>query len=411
MLSPSKSFDCDFPGCSATYRRKEHLTRHQAQHLPQQTIECPICGRLFKRNDTLRRHVRQSHPTSDPVPPLRQACVNCRNSRTRCEGDPPCSRCRRLHIDCTFVNSPSSQTADSEPAPPSGGPDKIQHFLQLYFKNFHPHWPIIHRGTFKSSNEFPLLVQSMVVIGMWVNGAPNTRTAAISLHQTINTAIYEQRVRYLLLLLRSSQSDSVFMQDQWDMSIAGETITRDTPSWPMPLYQAILLHVIFSILLQGSTGVSLGLTLKPSLSGANIDLLASVVQGCRRLKIFHYPTMLAHYLPSEVIPYVWNMVEEAKRFGIALYRVCKLIEPCERDEPRQQLQARGEDTPRAPQGWQLTANELQFPLPSSDFLWNSTSETEWISGSVVELELIRSGDTLESEWISNSAELLRVVGM
>ncbi|KAL4864848.1 hypothetical protein BDV12DRAFT_175473 [Aspergillus spectabilis] len=103
-------FSCDFAGCTASYRRKEHLNRHKARHLQTQGIECPVCNRSFGRNDTLRRHMRQSHPTAEQTPPLRQACVNCRNSKSRCEGGPPCTRCRDLQIQCPVGSIPRTET-------------------------------------------------------------------------------------------------------------------------------------------------------------------------------------------------------------------------------------------------------------------------------------------------------------
>lgn len=152
-------------------------------------------------SDTLRRHVRQSHPGSEPIMPVRQACINCRSLKTRCDGGPPCTGCLRHNVPCSFRPQPrvaKKAHGPREVIEPSHS-EKTQRFLQLYFEHFHPFWPFVHRGSFNQSNEMPLLVQSMVVVGMWVEDLPNTRSAAIDLHKTLNTAIYQQRVCLPLL--------------------------------------------------------------------------------------------------------------------------------------------------------------------------------------------------------------------
>lgn len=44
------AFRCQFPGCNATYRRKEHLNRHEgSKHTKQQVFVCSSCNREFRR--------------------------------------------------------------------------------------------------------------------------------------------------------------------------------------------------------------------------------------------------------------------------------------------------------------------------------------------------------------------------
>jgi hypothetical protein len=63
----------------------------------------------------------------------------------------------------------------------------------IYFELFHPHWPFIHRGTFIEF-ETPLLVQSMVAIGLWMTGEENSRSKAVDLHTVLGKAIRQQTV-------------------------------------------------------------------------------------------------------------------------------------------------------------------------------------------------------------------------
>lgn len=42
-------FECDIPGCSSRYRRKEHLKRHQAHHEGLTAVSCPHCDQKLTR--------------------------------------------------------------------------------------------------------------------------------------------------------------------------------------------------------------------------------------------------------------------------------------------------------------------------------------------------------------------------
>ncbi|KAE8406895.1 hypothetical protein BDV37DRAFT_291593 [Aspergillus pseudonomiae] len=374
-MDPTGKFGCEFPGCNASYARKGHLNRHKVQHAPQRSFRCLVCGQGFRRKDILRRHMRQRHEGSDLAPSIKQACVNCRHLKSRCEGGPPCTGCIRRRMHCSFNDGPRYRLRQAlEP----GSSGKIQHFLKLYFETFHPHWPFIHQGSFNQSKETTLLVQSMVVIGMWSSGVQSNRSAAIELHAILNSAIYEQR-------------------EKWDASISKDASSNC--SWPIPMYQAILLHVIFSLI--GKGNVDLGLDLKPSLPATDLDLLSSLVLSCRALGMFYYPNMLARYHPDDLADYVLVGVEEVKRFDIALFRVCKSI-----GSDRGETHLEHRDTSRA--RWQVTASELQFPMPKNELMWNAITENEWKAAATEGMECINLSDSMESQWISNSSELLQL---
>lgn len=70
---------CDYPSCDKSFRRTEHLKRHQLNRLfwpptlvanglwladTNCTIQCPKCDRIFYRNDLLQRHLTLKHRKS-----------------------------------------------------------------------------------------------------------------------------------------------------------------------------------------------------------------------------------------------------------------------------------------------------------------------------------------------------------
>lgn len=108
------------------------------------------------------------------------------------------------------------------------------------------------------------------------------------------------------------------------------------------------------------TGGVVNIDLKASISAADLELLKSLIGSCRRLGMLFYPNMLARYKEADLPSFVWVGIEEAKRFSLALYKLCaKLSSPSPYDRPL------------------LHASELQFPLPSNEPLWNSVEKDEW----------------------------------
>ncbi|KAI9774300.1 MAG: hypothetical protein M1840_004194 [Geoglossum simile] len=56
---PSRAYPhvCDYKDCEKKFVRKTDLTRHQQSvHIKQRNYQCGLCGNLFARKDTLRRH-------------------------------------------------------------------------------------------------------------------------------------------------------------------------------------------------------------------------------------------------------------------------------------------------------------------------------------------------------------------
>lgn len=147
--------------------------------------------------------MRRIHAVDETAPRPGHACSNCRNMKIRCEGGPPCHKCLYRSISCSLNESqdigrrdspdkPALSSQDTSSSPPETQKDRF--FVRLYFERFHPYWPFVHIGSFNQYYETPLLVQSMMVIGMWANGGQSSQSAAIDLHNTLGLAIYQQRV-------------------------------------------------------------------------------------------------------------------------------------------------------------------------------------------------------------------------
>ena len=133
--------------------------------------------------DTLRRHMRSMHGV-EAHSRKKSACADCRNQKARCQGRPPCSNCLRRRLQCALAQQKKDDgkqimnLSASEDTPSLAGQSPIyiasrseteRHYIAVYFRLFHPYWPFIHQGSFKGSDESPLLVQSMVVIGFWLS--------------------------------------------------------------------------------------------------------------------------------------------------------------------------------------------------------------------------------------------------
>ncbi|KAL4860452.1 hypothetical protein BDV12DRAFT_191694 [Aspergillus spectabilis] len=388
-------FICRFAHCKASYQRKEHRRRHEAQHYRTQAFKCTTCGQEFGRRDTLRRHTQKMHGATEP-PDTKRACTACRIQKTRCEGGPPCSNCLRREIHCSssrgykeqqrisHVSSPTASLPAMSHDPPTQSKEshseKERRYVDLYFKLFHPYWPFIHQVSFREYDEAPLLIQSINVIGLWLSNEDNARSRAIALHDVLGSAIDDQT-------------------GKWDASDLQEACS--SRFWPIPTYQAILLHIIFAILYKG--GGTLGLDLKPCLSSLVSSLLDRLVKSCRRLGMLCYPNMLARYCEPDQPSYVWVSIEEVKRFNIALYKVCRVCSE----------QGSGTTDCNIMRGSSrgLRAQDLQFPLPRNTALWNAIDKAGWESAGSEEVFHHRLNDTLEREWISNSAHVLDRAGL
>ncbi|KAK2742331.1 homeodomain transcription factor ste12 [Myotisia sp. PD_48] len=59
---PQKSHSCPIPSCGRLFKRLEHLKRHVRTHTQERPYACPYCNRAFSRSDNLAQH-RRMHET------------------------------------------------------------------------------------------------------------------------------------------------------------------------------------------------------------------------------------------------------------------------------------------------------------------------------------------------------------
>lgn len=59
---PSKSHSCPIPSCGRLFKRLEHLKRHVRTHTQERPYICPYCNKAFSRSDNLAQH-RRTHET------------------------------------------------------------------------------------------------------------------------------------------------------------------------------------------------------------------------------------------------------------------------------------------------------------------------------------------------------------
>ncbi|KAJ8177738.1 hypothetical protein LV157_007862 [Aspergillus fumigatus] len=281
--------------------------------------------------DLLRRDIRIYHPNrAPPASRAQKACAACHARKERCYGGFPCSACQKRGIACSpgKGKTPEEQIVNNnvqisqQPHPPRW---IALDYVDIYFDNFHPKWPFLHRGTFDVTKEPCVLIQSVVMIGLWIEGSKKSREAATDLHRSLSTAIRTQMI----------QDDE---------------------------------H----------------------------DLLVTLVESCRLGGIFSYPNMLAQHSSGVPLTLVWLSLEEIKRFGLALYKVCRLstrLDPSRADGSSAQSEL-------------LTLADLSFGMPDSDEAWNSISGV----GCEVRQEeafqtKLRDGQD-PTGWISQSASVL-----
>ncbi|KAL4950114.1 C6 and C2H2 transcription factor [Aspergillus filifer] len=378
-------FQCGYPGCTASYRRKEHLNRHSASHTKGQRFSCLYCTSTLARSDLLRRHVQKYHPDKEP-PAVRtqKACESCHARKERCDGGYPCSRCHRRKVLCsrTSCEEHHELVVDVRPIdhvlnwnlinPPSGTSTWIgQEFVNIYFNEFHPTWPFLHRATFDYTREPCVLIQSVLMIGLWVKGDPTSRERAMAFHTKVLTAIQAQKSRWYI------PESSPHRQD--------------TP-WLMASYQGILLQLIFSLIIAKSETPP-DINLRCQLPAPKYDLLTSLVETTRSLGIFNYLNMLAQHPPSAPPTLVWVAVEEVKRLGMALYKLCR---HCTSRSKRSMFERQPEDT----KSELLTLQDLEFSIPDSDYLWNAPSDAEFHKARATGLLQQGRDNSNPSGWIS-----------
>ncbi|KAL4761304.1 sexual development transcription factor SteA [Aspergillus foveolatus] len=65
---PQKSHSCPIPSCGRLFKRLEHLKRHVRTHTQERPYPCPYCNKAFSRSDNLAQHRRIHEAQQDGQP-------------------------------------------------------------------------------------------------------------------------------------------------------------------------------------------------------------------------------------------------------------------------------------------------------------------------------------------------------
>ncbi|OGM49860.1 hypothetical protein ABOM_001474 [Aspergillus bombycis] len=177
------------------------------------------------------------------------------------------------------------------------------------------------------------------MVGLWVTGHPAKREAAIELHRRLSDAIRAQ-------------------EGSWSMSHSDLQRTSHTP-WPIATYQSILLQIIMAALL-AKERASADLSLRVQLDADDYYLLTTLVRSCRELGMFCYPNMVEQHSPAAPLAMIWVNVEEIKRFGFSLYKLCRVTSLVGSTESNAGMRTE-----------LLTVADLEYCMPDSDQFWDA----------------------------------------
>lgn len=80
-------------------------------------------------------------------------------------------------------------------------PNNLAGFWDLYFENYHPHFPILHKPTLDPVSASPLMVAAIVTLGSTLSGDAGHFDVANKIHDSLRYIIFGVRFILLLLLL------------------------------------------------------------------------------------------------------------------------------------------------------------------------------------------------------------------
>ncbi|ORY55707.1 uncharacterized protein BCR38DRAFT_452225 [Pseudomassariella vexata] len=356
--------------CGKAFIRKEHLRRHQATH-QKPSYTCHVCHRSFTRSDLLRRHANLHVATTAPASRRARACDECHRSKLKCSGGPQCSLCGKRGVNCTFGDTAGSSsnastvgaggaTAAPLGATTRGGKDELHaqittDFLRsltiqtapasrdaddsrllvsdetslhwhygndgleesfrrivtrspasleadlkasdelkywvsscstLYFERFHPHWLILHAPSFDIETESLAVSASIVMIASWLEGSEDSMDLALATHNLL--------------------VDRFFVE----MSNPGANVRGK--AWPIKLYEAVLLNVIFGLY----AGKEETLTRVVLLHSLFVSLLRRVGMFSSKSAAYQQNT----HFPGTFLPYVQKTQQEWNRLCFYLFK-------------------------------------------------------------------------------------------
>ncbi|KAI1140604.1 hypothetical protein F5Y05DRAFT_374157 [Hypoxylon sp. FL0543] len=174
-------FTCQYIDCHRTYKRKEHLVRHEKSHGQLRPFRCYECGADFHRNDLLKRHVRLSSKckaaSNEEQRPSLEAPTNP-------EPDPGSLRTVRIDGPITAASSLRNDIYKGLGPGLAAIADR-EELERLYFHHFHPHWPLLDEDLFMNAPQPPELVAAVLVAGLWMVSTDPGRPEASNQHDAL----------------------------------------------------------------------------------------------------------------------------------------------------------------------------------------------------------------------------------
>ncbi|KAI1462768.1 hypothetical protein F4805DRAFT_9399 [Annulohypoxylon moriforme] len=113
--------------CPSSFKRPEHLKRHQRSHDGHKPFMCSICFKRFFRSDILTRHelMHLAAQRTNHTVNRKRACTECARARERCSRDEPCLRCSTKSLQCLYPDD-GSQKSHSYGSDPQGS-SRVEH--------------------------------------------------------------------------------------------------------------------------------------------------------------------------------------------------------------------------------------------------------------------------------------------
>jgi hypothetical protein len=108
--------------CSISFRRLEHLERHELSHTKEKPFECPECRRCFARRDLLQRHQQALH-TTNPASSAGERTLVVQQLLAPREKISDSTPRTRMTSESTPMHKPGDTSADDNDEGPAEEPD------------------------------------------------------------------------------------------------------------------------------------------------------------------------------------------------------------------------------------------------------------------------------------------------
>ncbi|EAW12529.1 sexual development transcription factor SteA [Aspergillus clavatus NRRL 1] len=116
---PQKSHSCPIPSCGRLFKRLEHLKRHVRTHTQERPYPCPYCNKAFSRSDNLAQHRRIHEAQQDgqhPLPSHEEDIENDENELSE-DGSSPIESMHNSMVNAIGVTSMPSSLAMTSAMP------------------------------------------------------------------------------------------------------------------------------------------------------------------------------------------------------------------------------------------------------------------------------------------------------